>query len=101
MDTITDFFEELKRRLNNPLIGSFILSSLICNSQIPIALLFYSQDDLKRDGYTSFFHLIYSINIWQGFVIPFVFGFFYTFVFPYIKAFIKGISFEDRNRERG
>lgn len=58
MDKITDFFQGLKERLNNPLIGSFIIAWLIINWQVPIGIIFYGNETLAVDGFKSKIDLI-------------------------------------------
>src|SRR5687768_4122481 len=58
MDTISDILEGLKKRFTNPFVLSFILSWSIYNWQIPVALLWYDNEQLKRSGYSSIYDLI-------------------------------------------
>jgi hypothetical protein len=46
-----DLLKELKDRLSNPLIFSFIIAWLFFNWQITVGLLLYKNDQLIRDGY--------------------------------------------------
>jgi len=90
MDTIKDFFAELKDRASNPLITSFVISWLFVNWPITIGLLFYTQKDLKLDGIKSYYNLILSYsNLYYNLLIPLGFALFYTLAFPYIRAWIK------------
>ncbi len=90
METFKDFFEELKSRLSNPFLSSFIIAWLICNWQIPLALIFYTQDELKTDGYSSYINVVQSHLRWfSTLALPFIVTVIYTFGFPYLKAFIK------------
>lgn len=90
MNTIKDFLTELKDRLTNPLFGSFVISWLICNWPITVALLFYKSADLKADKYKSFFDLIDSRQSTCNMIIyPLIGALLYTFAFPYAKAAIK------------
>jgi len=64
MDTVKDIFKDLKDRISSPFFSSFIISWMIFNYQIVIALLFYKQSELKADGYTSYLNLIK--NCWDS-----------------------------------
>ena len=86
MERITDFFKDVRDRLSNPLFSSFIISWLIINWKIPIALLFYSNQSLKIDGYDSYMNLIISnSSAWKYFGYPLMLAVGYTFLFPFIR----------------
>jgi hypothetical protein len=90
MDAFKDFFVELKDRANNPLISSFVIAWLLFNWPIPIGLLFYTPRDLPADGYHSYYHLIKgNYDNCKMLVYPAIVCLFYTFAFPYIKAWVK------------
>jgi hypothetical protein len=89
MDKLTDFFKELRDRLSNPLFSSFLIAWLVINWQIPIALLFYSNETLRADGYNSYFDLIdKKYSVWYYFIYPVIVALFYTFVFPLFRNVI-------------
>lgn len=86
MDKVSDFFKELKERLSNPLIYSYIISWLIINWQIPISLFFYSQKELKEDGFISYIDLISKkYSAWSFIIYPLILALLYTFLFPFIR----------------
>lgn len=90
VETYKDFFEEVKSRVNNPLIVSFVTTWLICNWQIPVGLIFYEQAELAGDRYTSYFDLIYKhTDIWLNLIIPLALACGYTYGFPYVKGWIQ------------
>ena len=81
-----DFFKELKDRLSNPFIFSFMIAWLFFNWQITISLLLYKNDQLIKDGYISFIDLIRRNSGIRSMVIgPLLSAIFYTFVFPFFK----------------
>ena len=89
MEKITDFFRELKDRLSNPLFSSFLVAWLIINWQIPIGLLFYSNQTLKADGYNSYMDLISKkYSEWNYIIEPLLFAVAYTFIFPFLRNVI-------------
>lgn len=90
METIKDFFEELKNRLTNPFISSFIIAWFVSNWKIPVALILYKQEQLELDGYYSYISLINdSTDYFYSLILPLGLALGYTFGFPYFKAFIK------------
>jgi hypothetical protein len=97
MDKVSDFFKELKERVSNPLILSFIISWLIWNWKIPIALLFYKPIDLRADHYDSFIDLIKKNNVnGYHFWCAVLFAICYTLLYPIVKqgVLIVGTFFD-------
>jgi len=60
MDTLKDFWKDIKDRISTPFFSSFVISWIIFNYPIVIALLFYKQSELKVDGYSSYLNMIKS-----------------------------------------
>src|SRR5258706_6621972 len=58
MEKATEILNSIKERLSNPFIFSFILSWLLYNWQIPIALTWYNAQNINATGYGSIFDLI-------------------------------------------
>lgn len=90
MDTLKDFISDIKERISNPFISSFIIAWIFRNYPIIITLIFYKQSDLNRDHYTSYIDVIqknYSENHMLWF--PLVVAITYTFVIPWVKSGIK------------
>lgn len=80
MDTLKDFISDIKERISNPFISSFIIAWIFRNYPIIITLIFYKQSDLNRDHYTSYIDVIqknYSENHMLWF--PLVVAITYTF----------------------
>ncbi len=89
MEKISDFLKEIGNRITNPFILSFIIAWLFTNWRIPIALLFYKQEQLKLDGYHSYFDLIKNGSSVSGYVAyPLVIAALYTFIFPVFRNLI-------------
>lgn len=87
---ISELYKELKLRVSNPLISSFIISWLIINWRIPIALIFYKHDELSKDKLISYFDLIVkNFSAVNCIFIPILAALIYTFVFPLIKMLIS------------
>ena len=88
-ENIKELFTDLKDRITNPFTSSFIISWLITNYQIPIALIFYKQNELWRDRHHSFIDLIKDLaSIERMIYIPLACSLAYTFIFPWIKFLI-------------
>ena len=85
-DKISDFFKDIKDRLSNPFISSFIITWLIFNWRVPVSLLWYSQAELVNIGHRSHFDFINKLYSFQWFIIwPTVSAFAYTFLFPFFR----------------
>lgn len=92
MDKITDFFKEVKNRLTNPFISSFILSWLITNWRIPVGFFKYTNEELHKDAYGGYMQLVYNEAEWCNFFwIPFIVAVFYTLGWPFIHGEIISI----------
>lgn len=90
METLKDFFSDLKDRISNPFVSSFVISWLILNYQIVIALFFYKQVELRADGYTSYLDVIascYNLNTMIKY--PLGIAALYTFVVPFFTGAVK------------
>lgn len=89
-EKLKDIYENIKDRLSNPLIFSFIVSWLVYNWEITVALLWYDKDQIKAEGYKSIFEFIqYQLNSkCFSFIIPLILALVYTFIMPYIKEFV-------------
>ena len=99
MEKLNDFFKELKLRLSNPLIFSYLFSWIFINWQVTITLLFYKMDELSKDSYTSYTDVIRkNYDGWKYYVIPAAVAVFYTFGFPFIRAWIKRFQVWLNNR---
>lgn len=86
MEKISDFLKDFLDRLSSPLFASFIISWIFFNWKVPVALIFYSFDDLKADGYKSFNDLIlHSVDTAHGIIYPLLCALAYCFIFPLVK----------------
>jgi len=90
MDKLSEFFKELKDRFSNPLFFSFIVGWLAINWKIVIGLFFYSQTELDKDGFSSYFDLVLKTSNWKNtFAFPFLIALIYTFIFPIVRNWIS------------
>lgn len=86
MDKISDFSKELRERISSPFFFSFIVAWLIFNWKLWVGLFFYSNAELKVDGYNSYIDFVSKnltgINtIWK----PASVALAYTFIFPFFR----------------
>lgn len=90
MEKISDILDNIKERLTNPLLFSFILSWIFVNWEISVALLWYDPEQLERVHHSSIFTFIQSKLNWYSCIFwPFVFALLYTFLMPIIKNIIN------------
>lgn len=90
MDDIKDIIDDIKARLNNPLIASVIIAWLIFNWYIPVSLIFYTQKELSLDGFKSYKAVIqHETNLWRNFIFPLLSATIYVLFMPYIRGWIK------------
>lgn len=89
MEKVSDFFSELKERISNPLILSFLIAWCCHNYQILVTIIFYKIEDLRRDNYRSYLAVIQSRESLTHFLyIPLGFAIAYTVLFPFLKIAI-------------
>jgi hypothetical protein len=89
MEKMSDFFSELKERISNPFIFSYLFAWCIWNYQIVVGLIFYKVHELKIDGYNSYLDLILcNSSTWKFFWLPLFSALGYTFLFPFFKNII-------------
>src|SRR5207302_5085956 len=99
MEKISDFFKELKERISSPLFFSFIVSWLIWNWRIPVALLFYKPSDLIADGYKSYFDVIEKdLHTNYIFCYPLLSAIGYTLLYPLLRSCIEALNTFFRTR---
>lgn len=93
MDKVSDFLKELGQRFSNPLIFSFIISWTFYNWKVPVALFFFSEAQLKAEGFTSYVDFISkTITSNESFWYPFWFAVAYTIFFPFIREGVKNFN---------
>jgi len=63
MEKVSDLFKELKDRINNPLVISFVISWVFLNWRIFVGLFFYKSNELGVDKYKSYIDLIEQNNV--------------------------------------
>lgn len=89
MDKISEIFNSIKDRLSNPLIFSFLISWLVYNWKIPVALIWFDEKQISANGCKSIFEFIENELSNGYFWWPFSIAVGYTFLFPIIKNLIS------------
>jgi hypothetical protein len=85
-DKVSDFFKDIKERFSSPFFSSFVIAWLIINWKVPVALFWYDQGDLRRDGYISFIDLIRKNSTTNFFLwLPLISALLYTFGYPFLR----------------
>lgn len=92
MEKANEFFKNLKDRLSNPLVFSFIISWLVSNWEIVVALVWHDNKQIENEGCRSVFEFIsQKLNWIQSFIIPFLVALAYTFLMPVIRVWINAL----------
>ena len=93
MDKISEILNSVKERVSNPLIFSFLVSWLVYNWKIPVALIWFDERQISANGCKSIFEFIDDeLSLNGKFRGPFLFALFYTFVFPIIRNLISAFQ---------
>lgn len=89
-EKIKDIFSNIKDRISNPLIFSYIVSWLLYNWEITVALLWYDKTQFVAEGCRSVFEFIQDRldTKWYSTIVPLAFALLYTFGMPYIKELV-------------
>lgn len=88
-DNISDLVKDLKDRVTSPFFSSFLISWLLFNWKVPVALFFYNQAELKAEGYTSLITFIQKNVISPySFWLPIALALIYCFIFPFFTNII-------------
>jgi hypothetical protein len=92
-EKVKDVYENIKDRLSNPLIFSFLCSWLVLNWKIPVALIWYDKSQFSGCGC----HTIFEFIDWQWetngtLKWPVIIAIIYTAVIPFVKNGIRIIS---------
>ncbi|HGS5723674.1 cell envelope integrity protein TolA [Vibrio diabolicus] len=82
-----------KTRINDPFIGTFICSWIVCNWNY-LALLFWGEGK-AGERISAFYIYLSQTSFWELnslFFVPFFIALFYLFAFPWISLLIKSIQ---------
>lgn len=91
MTDIKDTLQNIKERFSNPLIFSFILSWLICNWKITVALVWYDPAQVSQTGCQSVFefiddYLTHNHCFWLPLIIALIYALFGQLLRTLLKA---------------
>lgn len=93
MENLSNLLKDLRDRISNPFLISFIIAWCTINWKIIIGLLFYKNEQLKIDGYSSFIDLISKSHNNKNFLMyPILIALLYTFGFPLFKNLISAFN---------
>jgi len=85
-----DIYTGIKERLSSPLFISFIISWLIINWEITIALFWYDNEQISKTGSPNLYHFISChFNTWDILYKPLISALIYTFLSPIVKNIIN------------
>jgi hypothetical protein len=90
---LSDFLKEIKSRISNPLISSFVIAWCVCNWKIIIGLIFYKPAQLKNDGYFSYIDLITkNTGAEKNLYLPLSIAMCYTIFYPIVNNCILAFN---------
>lgn len=90
MEKIPKILNNVKERISNPLIFSFICSWLVINWEITVSLLWYDSRQINNEGCKSIFAFIQDkLNRNNSLLYPVLFAIGYTFLMPIVKNLIR------------
>lgn len=93
MDEVKDFFKELKERASSPLIASFLVSWIIINWDIIIAVFFSNNGSVISGRYVFIYNTVKDhYTIWEMGILPLICASVYVGVYPLIKRATKAYS---------
>lgn len=93
MEKVLEVYNNIKDRLSNPFVFSFICSWLVYNWRIPVALFWFDEKQISANGCSSIFEFIQDDWKRNGSIgWPLVFAFVYSFGIPYVKNFFRVVS---------
>ena len=93
MEKVLEVCNNIKDRLSNPFVFSFICSWLVYNWRIPVALFWFDEKQISANGCSSIFEFIEDDWKRNGSIgWPLVFAFVYSFGIPYVKNFFRIVS---------
>ncbi|TDP60664.1 hypothetical protein [Flavobacterium dankookense] len=93
MEKVLEVYNNIKDRLSNPFVFSFICSWLVYNWRIPVALIRYDKSQFSGCGcHTIFDFISFELAKTNSFLFPLFFAFVYSLGIPYVKNFFRIVS---------
>ena len=93
MEKVIEIYNNIKDRLSNPFVFSFICSWLVYNWRIPVALIWYDKSQFSGCGcHTIFDFISFELAKTNSFLFPLFLAFVYTISIPFIKNGVRIVS---------
>ena len=93
MEKVIEIYNNIKDRLSNPFVFSFICSWLVYNWRIPVALIWYDKSQFSGCGcHTIFDFISFELAKTNSLLFPLFFAFVYTISIPFIKNGVRIVS---------
>jgi len=88
--TTSSLFDDMKERISNPFISSYLIAWLFANWKIWVGLLFYDRNSINDLQSNTFVDYILSVSSWQTMLIyPLISAIGYCFLFPFLRNGIR------------
>ena len=93
MEKVLEIYNNIKDRLSNPFLFSFVCSWLVYNWRIPVALIWYDKSQFSGCGCNTIFDFIsFELSKTNSLLFPLFFAFVYSLGIPYVKNFFRIVS---------
>lgn len=92
MDRLSQFLDHLKERFSSPFFFSFIVSWIVCNWEIVVALLWYDPPKTSPGHLGLIRYINDQTNNVDSILLPIVFACLYTFLWPIINNWIAAFN---------
>ncbi|HMJ70348.1 MAG TPA: hypothetical protein VK508_15695 [Cyclobacteriaceae bacterium] len=89
MEKLTDLFVNLKDRFTSPLIFSFLISWLVVNWQIPVALFWYNGNSQTGVQLELMSYVSNTLDAFGSFLLPLILAIAYTILNPILRNWIS------------
>ncbi|MBN8567395.1 MAG: hypothetical protein J0M25_11755 [Flavobacteriales bacterium] len=92
-EKIKDIFNNIKERLSNPFLFSFLIAFLFYNWEITLSIFYNDYNQIKAEGFKSIFEFVR--NRWDNngkLFMPFLIALLYTFVFPIFRNLVNAFQ---------
>lgn len=93
MSEFKDFLDQIKVRLTNPLLFSFLISWMVIHWQIFVGAFYLSHNDLIALGHSNFLDFVKANIDWSnGFVWPLGYALLYTVASPLLRIGVQYLN---------
>lgn len=92
-EKIKDIFNNIKERLSNPFLFSFLVAFLVYNWEITLAIFYNDSQQIKAEGFKSIFEFVrYRWENSGKIGMPIFIAIVYTFVFPVFRNLVNAFQ---------